>query len=134
MKKLFVFTTFVALFAFKATAQHTVPVKSAAKHIGETVIICDKVFSGKLSPSSNTTLLSMGDNPSEELTVMIPAAYRSKFKGNPEIDYIGRDVIIKGKLVNDNGKPRIVVTDPKQLKVVLIDNSRTLFTEKGKIH
>jgi hypothetical protein len=134
MKKLLIFTAFVILFTFKAMAQTTVPVKNAAKHIGETVIICDKVFSGKQVPSSNTTLLSIGDGPNQDLTIMIPAVYRNKFRGNPEIDYIGRDVIIKGKLVNDHGKPRIVVTDPKQLKVVLIDNSRTLFTEKGKIH
>ena len=134
MKKHFVFTAFVALFVFKATAQSTVPVKNAAKHIGETVTVCDKVFSGKQAPSSNTTLLSIGDSPSQELTVMIPAAYRSKFKGNPEIDYIGRDVIIKGKLVNENGKPRIIVTDPKQLKIVLIDNSRTPFIGKRDIH
>jgi hypothetical protein len=134
MKKLLVFTALVVLFAFKVSAQTTVPVKNAAKHIGETVIICDEVFSGKQVPSSNTTLLSIGDNPNQELTIMIPAVYRNKFKGNPEIDYIGRDVIIKGKLINNNGKPGIVITDPKQLKVVLIDNSRTLFTEKGGIH
>jgi len=130
MKKLPLLTTFIVLLAFTASAQTTVPVKNAAKHIGETVIVCDKVFSGKQVPSSNTTLLSIGDNPNQELTIMIPAAYRNKFKGNPEIDYIGRDVIIKGKLVNNNGKPGIVITDPRQLKVVLIDNSRTPFIGK----
>jgi hypothetical protein len=134
MKKLLLLTAFVVLFAFKASAQPTVPVKNATKHLGETVIICDEVFSGRQILSSNTTLLSVGDNPNQELTIMIPAAYRSKFKGNPEIDYIGRDIIIKGKLVNNNGKPGIVVTDPKQLKVVLIDNSRTPFIGKENIH
>ena len=125
MKKLLVLSAFAALFVYKASAQTTVAVKNAAKHIGQTVKICDKVVDGKLITSSNATLLAIGgDNPSQQLTIMIPAADRAKFKGRPELDYRGKDVIVTGKLASYKGKPQIIVSDPKQIKVVLMDNSR----------
>jgi hypothetical protein len=125
MKKLLVLSAFAALFVYKASAQTTVAVKNAAKHIGQTVKICDKVVDGKLITSSNATLLAIGgDNPSQQLTIMIPAADRTKFKGRPELDYRGKDVIVTGKLASYKGKPQIIVSDPKQIKVVLMDNSR----------
>ncbi|HEY8782953.1 MAG TPA: hypothetical protein VIM16_15110 [Mucilaginibacter sp.] len=124
MKKLLILTACTLLFACKAPAQPTVAVKNAAKHIGETVKVCDKVFSGKLETASQNTLLVMGsDDPNKALTVMIPAADRAKFKGKPEVDYRGKDVTVTGKLVAYKGRPEIVITDPKQLKVVLIDNT-----------
>ena len=125
MKKLLVLTIFAASFAFNASAQTTIAVKSAAKHIGETVRICDKVFSGKLISSSNITQLNIGGyDPNQPLTIAIPNAARAKFKGKPELDYTGKDVIITGKLVAYKGKPEIIVSDPKQLKIVLVDNAR----------
>jgi hypothetical protein len=125
MKKLLILTSFVALLAYQASAQITVAVKNAPRHIGQTVKICDKVFSGKLIKSSNITLLDIGgDEPAQGLTIMIPGADRAKFKGKPEIDYTGKDVIVTGKLATYKGKPEIVITDPKQLKVILIDNAR----------
>jgi hypothetical protein len=124
MKKLLVFSAFVAFFACKASAQNTVAVKNAAKHIGQTVKICDKVVDGKVITPSNTTLLAIGgDNPGQQLTIMIPAADRAKFKGHPEIDYRGKDIIVTGKLATYKGKPQITVSDPKQIKIVLVDNT-----------
>jgi hypothetical protein len=128
MKKLLILTSFAALFAYTASAQTTVAVKNASRHIGQTVKICDKVFSGKLIKPSNLTLLDIGgDGPAQGLTIMIPGAARAKFKGKPEIDYTGKDVIVTGKLATYKGKPEIVITNPKQLKVVLIDNTRGPF-------
>jgi DNA/RNA endonuclease YhcR with UshA esterase domain len=123
MKKLLVLAAFAALFAYKASAQTTVAVKNAAKHIGQTVKICDKVVDGKLITTSNITFLNIGDNPNQQLTIMIPAADRTKFKGKPEVDYRGKDIIVTGKLATYKGKPQITVSDPKQIKIVLMDNS-----------
>jgi hypothetical protein len=123
MKKLLIFLVFAALFTGKASAQIRVSAKNAAKHIGETVKISDKVFSGKLVKSSHATLLNIGgDAPNQELIIVIPAAARAKFKGKPEKDYTGKDIIVTGKLITYKGKPGIVITDPKQLKIVLVDN------------
>ena len=86
MKKLLVLTAFAALFVYKASAQATVAVKNAAKHIGQTVKICDKVVDGKLiTPSNNTLLAICGDNPNQQLTIMIPAADRQSLRATPKL-------------------------------------------------
>jgi micrococcal nuclease len=132
MKKLLVLSAFAALLVCKVSAQNIIAPKNAAKHIGETVTMSDKVFSGKLIKSSNTTLLYLGGYaPNQELTVMIPGAYRAKFKGKPEIDYRGKYVIVTGKLIPYKSKPEIVITSPKQLKLILVDNAHT---PKRRIH
>ena len=124
MNNFFLPIALVVLFTGNASAQTVVPAKNAGKHIGKTVKICDKVFGGRLLTPSNITLLDIGANsPNQELTIMIPSACRDKFKGRPEVDYRGKDVIVTGKLAVYNGKPEIVITRPEQLKMVLIDNS-----------
>jgi len=100
MKKLISVAVLTVFFVYKTAAQTIVPAKNAGKHIGETVKICDKVFGGRLVSSSNAILLYIGGNESsQQLTLVIPAAYRSRFKGRPEIDYRGKDVIVTGKLI-----------------------------------
>ncbi|QKJ32803.1 hypothetical protein HQ865_24620 [Mucilaginibacter mali] len=122
MKKLIIIALFAVL-AGKAGAQTVIPAKEAAKHIGETVSITDKIFGGKYFENSKMTLLDMGGyNPNQVLTIMIPGADKDKFKGNPEADYKGKDVTVTGKIIDYKGKPEIIVNDPKQLKLVMIDN------------
>ena len=60
MKHLLIVTVIVTLFAFKTSAQTKIAAKEASKHIGETVGICDKVYSTKLIETSNMTLLNLG--------------------------------------------------------------------------
>ncbi|MES2278391.1 MAG: hypothetical protein V4592_20335 [Bacteroidota bacterium] len=122
MKNIIILALFAVL-AGKASAQTVIPAKDAAKHIGETVTITDKVFSGKYFDSNKMTLLDIGGyNPNQLLTVMIPGADKEKFKGSPEVDYKGKDVTITGKIIDYKGKPEIIVNDPKQLKVVMTDS------------
>lgn len=113
----------VALFTtFTASAQAKIEAKEASKHINETVTVTGKIFSGKLIASNNMTLLDVnGYNPNQDLTVMIAAADRSKFKGKPEEDFKGREVTITGKIIDYKGKPEIVVTEPDQIKLMLAD-------------
>jgi DNA/RNA endonuclease YhcR with UshA esterase domain len=126
MKKLTLFTLILAFFTVKVSAQTILTAKDAAKHINETVTITGKIYSGKLIASNNMTLLDVdGFNPNQALTIMIDGANRGKFKGKPEEDYKGREVTVKGKIIDFKGKPEIVVTDPEQIKVVLSDNMRT---------
>lgn len=122
MKKLIIIALFAVL-AGNVKAQTVIPAKDAAKHIGETVTITEKVFGGKYFDNSKMTLLDMGGaNPNQMLTIMIPGADKEKFKGNPEVDYKGKDVTVTGKIIDYKGKPEIVVNDPKQLKLVMMDN------------
>lgn len=121
MKKLNLIPFLLLALPFCAFAQKRIAAKNAVKHIGENVTICDKVFDGKLS--ANAVVLAVaGDEPNQLLTVIIPAADRKKFKGHPETDYKGKDIMITGKLLLYKNKPGIVVSDPRQLKPVLADN------------
>lgn len=125
MKRLVILVFLAVLFTFKASAQATIAAKDAGKHIGQTVKICDKVYSGKYISVSNTTVLYLGgDYPNHALTVVISGAGRGKFKGRPEVDDKGKDFTVTGKLINYQGKPGIMISRPAQLKAVLIDNSR----------
>ncbi|MDB5125641.1 MAG: hypothetical protein JWP94_3770 [Mucilaginibacter sp.] len=125
MNRLITIALFAALSSFNASAQGTIAVKDAGKHIGQTVKICDKVYGGKFISVSNITVLYLGgDYPNQALTVIISGAGRSTFKGRPEVDDKGKDFIVTGKLINYQGKPGIVISRPAQLKAVLIDNSK----------
>jgi hypothetical protein len=124
MKRLFLSITLVILFAFSAFSQTIIAAKDAAKHMGKTVNITENVYDGKIMESGIIILSIGGYEPKQELTVMIPASGRNKFKGRPWEDYKGKDVTVSGKLVSYNGKPAIIVSDPQQLKVVLIDNTK----------
>jgi hypothetical protein len=125
MKRTVIFFAIVSLLpVFMASAQTIIAVKNTAKHIGQTVTISDRVYSGQLVKSTGTIILDIGGyEPKQELTVLIPDTYRHTFKGHPEIDYRGKDVIIRGKLTVYEGKPAMVITDPKLLKIVLMDNA-----------
>jgi len=118
MKHLFILASIVTLFTVTASAQTTIPAKDAAKHIGEKVTICDKVWSTKLISGSNMTFLDLGGyHPNQLLTIVIKGEDRSKFQGAPEVDYKGKDVCVSGTVIDFKGKPEIIVMDPDQLKL-----------------
>jgi len=124
MKKTIISCFIIAAFAYSAQAQTKIAAKDAAKHIGDSVLVMAKIFSGK-SFASNMVLLDVdGFNPNQVLTLMIPADDRAKFKGDPAADYKGKDVTITGKVIDYKGKPEIIIHDPAQIKLLLIDNSK----------
>jgi len=127
MKRLMICCIALAAFIYSAKAQTVIASKDAAKHIGDSVTVTAKVFGGKLFTPSNMTLLDLGgENPNQDLTVMIGGLDRAKFSGAPEVDYKGKDVTVTGKIISYKGKPEIVVTNPKQLKLVMVDNMRNV--------
>jgi hypothetical protein len=127
MKNLIVSVACMLLLAATSAAQSTIPPGSVGKHVGETVTVCEKVFGGKLITASNITLLDLGgDQPNQKLTVLIPGPDKSKFKGRPEVDFDGQDIIVTGKVAIYKGKPVIVVQTPRHLRLVMIDNDRIL--------
>ena len=112
------------LIAALASAQTKIPSKQATKHIGETVMVCDKVYGTKFFDESGLTLLDLGGNhPNQYLTVVINKADRGKFKNKPEDYFKGTNVCVTGKIIDYHGKPEIVVTDSKDLKIDMTDNA-----------
>lgn len=118
MKKIILLCSIIGLFAVKVSAQTAILAKDAAKHVGEKVTICDKVWGTKFLDQANITFLDLGGyNPNQLLTIVIKGEDRAKFKGKPEDDYKQKNVCVTGTIVDFKGKPEIVVTDPGQLKL-----------------
>jgi hypothetical protein len=117
MKK-FGFILLIGFASIKTFAQTTIAATDAAKHTGEKVTICDKVYGGKFLSSAGITLIDIGGaHPNEAITLLIKADDRKKFTGNPEETLKGKAVCITGTVIEYKGKPEIVITDPAQIKI-----------------
>jgi micrococcal nuclease len=117
MKKT-VFVLFIAFASAKAFAQTTIPAKDAAKHIGEKVTICDKIYGGKFLTGPGLTLLDIGGaHPNEALVLLIKGDDRKKFKEAPEDAFKNKNVCVTGTIIDYKGKPEIVITEPEQITV-----------------
>ena len=122
MKYIFLISAIMVLFAFGASAQSMILAKDAAKHVGEKITVCDKVFSQ--DNRQFVVLLFLGsDRPNQLLTVVIRASGKTKFKGHFDGDYRGKDICVTGIVSKDkDGKAVIRVTDPAQIKPYMVDN------------
>src|SRR5256885_9293004 len=85
----------------------------AAKHIGETASVTDKVEDAYQAKGGNVFLNLGGKHPNEAFAVFIPASNASAFK-DVKI-YEGKTVTVSGKIVEYQGKPEIVVKSPAQI-------------------
>ncbi len=118
MKKLAIVCLLVVAGAIKGFAQTKIEAKDAAKHVNETVMVCDKIVDGKYFDNSKTTLLNVGaPHPNELLTVVIKGDDRKKFTGDPETIFLNKKVCITGKIIDYKGKPEIIVTEASQLNI-----------------
>ncbi|EOR96253.1 endonuclease [Arcticibacter svalbardensis MN12-7] len=96
----------------------TVPSKDLALHYGQTILTVGKVYSGRFIQSNQMTLLNIGgDNPNQDLTVMIQSEDRVQF-GQPEVTLKGKTIQIIGKVIDYRGKPEIIVTESAQIKII----------------
>jgi len=112
------FSTLVSLGQTKISALE------ASKHIGDTVLVIDKVYGSKVF-ENGTTLLNMGgDFPNHLLTLMIRADDKSKFTYQLDKQLQGKYILVTGKIVDYKGKPEIVITDPKQIEELRANDPR----------
>lgn len=116
MKSLVLIPAFV-LFTLSCSAQKKIAAKDAAKHSGETLMICDKVYATEPVKGENLTLLYLGSETGQYLTALVKGPENAKFRWHPERDFKGRNVCLSGKIVDYKGKPAIYVTDASQLKI-----------------
>ncbi len=94
--------------------------EEAAKHIGENVTICGKMFGGKFLERSEKqlTLLNLGAAyPNSPLTIKIEGVDRKKFEKNPEDYYLNKEICVTGTITEFKGKAEMQVTDTAQIKV-----------------
>ena len=96
----------------------TIKAEDAAKHVGETVMLCGKVFGGRYFEKNEKTLLNMGGAfPNHTLTLVIDSADRKKFTGKPEDTYLNKEVCVKGEIRDFKGKPELQITEVVQIFV-----------------
>ena len=102
------------------SAQQKVELKDVARHIGDSVIVCGKIYGGKYlgSASNQPTFLNMGAAyPNQPLTLVIWGAGRKGFSYIPEKKLNNKNVCVKGKIYVFKGKPQIVIKDEKQITI-----------------
>lgn len=97
----------------------TLTAAQAKEHFGQNATVCGKVVSTSYADSSKgrPTFLNLDKQyPHQIFTVVIWGENRTKF-AKPEEDYKGKRICVSGKITAHAGKPEIVVSDPKQIKV-----------------
>jgi DNA/RNA endonuclease YhcR with UshA esterase domain len=111
--------TLLALFAVVCAASIIIAQTSnytaveAAKHIGETATITDRVDGVHQSGKGNIFLNMGGKYPNQAFTAFIPSSSAAQFS-QPE-QYEGRTVSVSGKITLYHGKPEIIVNSPSQI-------------------
>lgn len=107
------------LLSTSVSAQDKLTAAQAKEHFGQNATVCGEVVSTSYADSSNghPTFLNLDKRyPNQIFTVVIWGENRTKF-GKPEEDYKGKRICVSGKITAYAGKPEIVASDPKQIKV-----------------
>ncbi len=105
---------FSPVLAWSQTPQSsTYTATEAAKHIGETATVTDKVDGVHQSGKGNIFLNMGGKYPNQAFTAFIPAKSAGQFSDYQKYD--GQTVAVSGKITLYQGKPEIVVTSSSQI-------------------
>jgi DNA/RNA endonuclease YhcR with UshA esterase domain len=116
MKTKTLLTLFAAMCAASIIAQPSnYTAAEAAKHIGETAMVTDKVDGVHQSRKGNIFLNMGGKYPNQAFTAFIPSASATQFP-QPQ-QYEGRTVAVSGKITLYKGKPEIVLNSSSQISV-----------------
>lgn len=102
---------FAALAIAQAPPNYTAA--KAARHVGETATITDRVDGVHQSGKGNIFLNMGGKYPNQAFTALIPAASAAQFPNAQQ--YEGGMVAVSGKITLYRGKPEIIVTLPSQV-------------------
>lgn len=115
MKTKTLFALFAAAIVGLATAQSpaTYTAAEAAKHVGETATVKDRVDGFHQSGKGNIFLNMGGKYPNQAFTAFIPSGSASQFSNLQQ--YEGRVVSVSGKIALYKGKPEIIVNSPSQI-------------------
>ena len=92
----------------------------AAKHMGETATVCDKVFGAKYleTTSSAPTFLNMGaPYPNSPFSVVIFGSNRPNFKEKPELYYDNKKVCVTGLIKEYKGKPEMIISKEADITI-----------------
>lgn len=110
------------IIAMSATtyAQKEINVADAAKHKGDSVTICTKIFGARYFENGKgaPTLLNAGASyPDSPLTVVVFGESRSAFTHKPETFYTDKNICVTGRITIFKGKPQIVVSKESEIVI-----------------
>lgn len=97
----------------------TIRLEDVASHVGDSVIVCGKIYSTRylINIDNKPTLFNLGASyPKQVLTMVIYESDRKNFNDNPETFYRDKDVCITGKIELYNSRPQIVVRNKDQVQ------------------
>lgn len=119
--KYFCFLLFSIAITSLSHAQKTITLEDINQHVGDSVRIEGKIFSGRFLSNSTgaPTLLNMGAlYPNQKLTLVIWRASRKNFDAAPEVSYTDQTVWVTGKIEMLKGKPQMVLWSKTQIGVI----------------
>ena len=105
---------------YAGAAQQLVNIEDAAKHEGDSITICTKIYGARYFENGKgaPTLLNAGAAyPDAPLTVVIFGENRQAFSNKPEEFYINKNVCVTGRISMFKGKPQIVLTKESEIVV-----------------
>jgi micrococcal nuclease len=103
-----------------AIAQETITPQDAAKYIGQQKTVCGTVASAHYAAiitDRPTSLHLDKPYPNQVFTVLIWGSDRGKFEKPPETLYSGKEICVTGMLQSYQGRPEIIVKEPRQITV-----------------
>lgn len=118
MKKIFTFLLLIPF--YQSSFAQTFTAEQAAKKIGDSIKVCDKIYGGRFFETSkgSPTLLNMGAAyPTSPLTIMIPGEVRIKMGSAPEQELKDKNVCVIGRVILFKEKPEIIIYDISQIKM-----------------
>ena len=108
--------------AFTALAQDPIRPEQAARHVGQSGMVCGKVEKTRYAENSEgqPTFLHMGGSfPRHTFSARIPQDQRDKFRPSPE-ELEGRDICVVGTIQRDASRAEIAVRSPNDVKLATI--------------
>jgi hypothetical protein len=108
--------------AFTAFAQDAIRPEQAARHVGQSGMVCGKVEKTRYAENSEgqPTFLHMGGAfPRHTFSARIPQEQRDKFRPSPE-ELEGRDVCVLGTIQRDANRAEIAIRSPGDVKLATI--------------
>lgn len=113
-----IITLILCFLSLSSFAQTEIKLDDVQNHVGDSVKIMAKIYTGKYLESAERTptFLDVGGKyPHEKLTLVIFGDVRKQFKDAPETFYEGREEWITGKIELFKDKPQIVIYSPGQI-------------------
>jgi DNA/RNA endonuclease YhcR with UshA esterase domain len=112
-----IITSMVLIAGAAAAPADSLNPEESASHVGKNATVCGLVASATYAAGSAAapTFLDFGKPyPNETFTAVIFGSDRKKF-GTPEMSLREKQVCVTGEIRLYQGKPQIILRDPKQL-------------------